>query len=51
MAYPFHIPVLSEDQITEDAEQYRRRDQQAGYFIEEPEEPAETDDGDRCPYR
>ncbi|MCM0221117.1 hypothetical protein J8L06_20875 [Bacteroides fragilis] len=51
MVYTFHIPVLSEDQITEDAEQYRRSQQEAGNPVDEPEESPETDDGDRRPYR
>ena len=43
--------MLSEDQITEDAEQYRCRYQKARDLIEKLEEAAETDDGDRRPYR
>ena len=51
MVYPFHVLMLSENQVAEDAEQYRCRQQETGDFIDKPEESPETDDGDRRPYR
>lgn len=46
-----HFVKRLEDQITEDAEQYRRCQQEAGNPVDEPEESPEADDGDRRPYR
>ena len=45
MIYPFHIFILSENQIAEDAEQYRCRQQETGNPVDEPEESPETDKG------
>ena len=42
---------MSENQITEDAEQYRRCQEEAGNPVDEPEESPEADDDDRRPYR
>lgn len=44
------MPISLENQIAENAEKYRRRYQQAGDFVEEPEESLETHDGDCRPY-
>lgn len=46
----FILPVSLENQITENAEKYRSRYQQAGDFVDKPEESLETHDGDCRPY-
>ena len=51
MVYPFHGFMLSEYQVAEDAEQYRRCQQEAGNPVNEPEESPETDYGYSRPYR